>query len=92
MEFVKKIREKGILDVNNEIKIDEAVYKKISKCFKISIVLSHAIPLAQYESLKLNIDVIIKEIDPTINVESIIGYEDESKGNLDFTNNMIIIN
>ncbi len=77
MEFINKIKSLGILDDNNEIKIDEAVYKKISKTFKISIVLSHAIPLNQYESLKTNIEIILKEVDSKIKVDSQIGYEDE---------------
>ncbi|MBQ9900309.1 MAG: PolC-type DNA polymerase III [Acholeplasmatales bacterium] len=78
MKIIERIKSLGIIDDNNEIRIEEAVYKKISKKFKISVVLSHAIALPQYEKLKLNIDIIIKEVDPEINVESMIGYEDES--------------
>ena len=78
MKIIERIKSLGIIDDNNEIRIEEAVYKKISKKFKISVVLSRAIALPQYEKLKLNIDIIIKEVDPEINVESMIGYEDES--------------
>ena len=90
MTIIDKIKSSNILDSNNDIKVDEAVYKKISKKLIVSFVLEHALSLEKYNELKNTINNIIKEkanIDTSIS----IGYVDESLSPLELKEYLVDI-
>ena len=56
MTIIDAIKEKNILNSDNDIRIDEAVLKKNSKKLNISFVLTYAIDYDTYMSLKKTVE------------------------------------
>ena len=80
MTIVDKIKASNLLDSDNDIRVDEAIYKKISKKLIISFVLKHAVKLNEYKELRNKINEILNET-KNITYSYNIGYEDESLTN-----------
>lgn len=74
--LIEQIKDSNILSDDNDIRIDEAILRKISKKLFISFVLKKAIPLTAYNSLANKVQDIFKSL--SLNVEISIGYEDDT--------------
>ncbi|MGM9969249.1 MAG: PolC-type DNA polymerase III [Anaeroplasma sp.] len=76
MTLLEIINNKGIIESDNNIRIDEAVYKKNSKELNIYIVIDKAIPVSSYYSLSRCVTDTFKDLPLTLNFN--IGYTDEA--------------
>ena len=76
MDILKTIENSNLLN-NNEIRIDSAVFKKISKSISVYFVLKNTIDLVTYDSLKKLIDSEFKKYVFT-KCEISIGYENDT--------------
>lgn len=77
MTIIDKIKASNLLSEENDIRVDEAIYKKISKKLIISFVLKHALSLNDYKNLRQKINEILNET-KNITYSYNIGYEDET--------------
>ncbi|MBQ9124115.1 MAG: PolC-type DNA polymerase III [Acholeplasmatales bacterium] len=75
MTLLEIINNSNILDSDNEIRIDEAIFKKISKKLFINLVLANAVPFNQYNALKNKVTDVFSDL--SISLELSIGYENE---------------
>lgn len=75
MQLIDSIKDLGIIDKDIDIRVDEAVYKKLSKHLELSLVLSNAVGLKSYNDLKTVIENKIKTIGVSLSLT--IGYENE---------------
>ena len=75
MTLLEHIKNSNILD-DNEITIDEAVLRKISKKLSISIVLQKAVSIDKYKELKGKITEVLSPLKLTLQIN--IGYEDDT--------------
>ena len=75
MNLLDEIRKSKILSSDNDIRIEEAIYKKISRKLEIIFVLKKAISLNTYKDLKKKTLDLINNQNLEINIR--IGYEDE---------------
>ncbi len=78
MTIIDKIKTSNILDPNNEVRIDEAIYKKISNKLIISFVLKYAVSLNNYKELKRIIHEMVEATGVNADLKIGIGYEDET--------------
>jgi DNA polymerase III alpha subunit (gram-positive type) len=76
MTIIDAIKEKNILNSDNDIRIDEAVLKKNSKKLNISFVLTYAIDYDTYMSLKKIVEDIFHPLG--LSLDFSFGYEDET--------------
>ena len=76
MTIIDAIKEKNILNSDNDIRIDEAVLKKNSKKLNISFVLTYAIDYDTYMSLKKIVEDIFQPLG--LSLDFSFGYEDET--------------
>ena len=75
MKFLDEIKNSNILDGNNDIFIDEVIFKKISKKLNISLVLDKAVPYNVYNKLSDKINELVKPFN--VKMEVSIGYKDD---------------
>ena len=78
MTLIDKLKASNILSDDNDIRVEEAIYKKISKKLIISFVLTHAISLNDYKRICNKVLEIIKETGVNLESSLNIGYEDET--------------
>lgn len=79
MKLIEEIKNSNILPLDNDIKIDEVVLKKISKKLDISFVLKKALSFKCYNSLREKSLELLKDLKLEININ--IGYENEELSN-----------
>ena len=79
MTLLEELNKRGIIDSNNEIRIDEATFYKNSKKLNIYLVLKNAVELNRYHNLRRSIKEILSPLE--VKLEFSIGYEDESMSN-----------
>ncbi len=73
--LLEQIKDSNILSSDNDIRIEEAIYKKISKQINISFVLRKAASITAYNALIGRVNSIFKPMN--VGVEITIGYEDD---------------
>ncbi len=76
MKLIEQLKNENIVKADNEIHIDEAILKKMSKHFYLSIVLDKGISLEIYHKLTNRINEILHPLN--VKVEISIGYKDDS--------------
>lgn len=76
MNLIEQLKESGILSDDNDIAVDEAVLRKISKKLSVSFVLQRAVPLEQYNALTDKIKTALSPLPLTLEIS--IGYRDDS--------------
>ncbi len=76
MTLLEYIRNSEILDSDNSIRIEEAIFKKFSKILDIKFVLSNAVPYKTYMSLKNKVIDVLKPLNLTLELG--FGYENET--------------
>ena len=75
MTLLEYIKNSNILDSDNEIRIEEAIFKKFSKKLNITFVLKNAIPYKKYVALRDKINDVLSPLNLTL--EFSFGYENE---------------
>lgn len=76
MTLLEALKNRSIIDSDNDIRIDEAVFKKNSKKLNISFVLSKAVSISKYNELSDAVKDILSPLD--VYLEISFGYEDET--------------
>ena len=75
MNLLDEIKKSNIIPPDNDISLEEAILRKISKKLDISFVLKKAIPLNVYNSLKSKALEVVSNLGLEVNIK--IGYQDE---------------
>ena len=75
MNLLDEIKKSNIIPPDNDISLEEAILRKISKKLDISFVLKKAIPLNVYNSLKSKTLEVVSNLGLEVNIK--IGYQDE---------------
>lgn len=76
MTLLEHLKNSNILDADNEIRIDEAVLRKISKKLSVSIVLQKAVSVDKYNALKNKTIDVLSNLKLELQIN--IGYEDDT--------------
>ena len=76
MTIIESIKDKKLLQEDNNIRIDEAVLKKNSKKLNISFVLSYAVDFDTYMELSKTVEELFGPLNLTLDYS--FGYEDET--------------
>ena len=77
MTIIEKLKASNLL-IDNDVRVDEAVFRKRTKKLNISFVLKKAVPINSYKELNKIVDDTIKELNEDFIYEFSFGYEDES--------------
>ena len=77
MTLIEKLKASNLL-IDNDVRIDEAIFRKRIKKLNISFVLKKAVPINTYKELNKIVDNSIKELNEDFEYEFSFGYEDES--------------